>query len=127
VAVHAWPGWAAVPFLTPATAQVLGVVTGSLVLTLVVQALDALVDRPRLRAAGDVATSASGIVVTLRLLQLAVAFAEAALPGRGRGPHPRGPHPAERRRQHHRARATPTAPASARTRGAVRLSAGGRW
>ncbi|WP_214401444.1 hypothetical protein [Pseudonocardia lacus] len=70
VAVHVWPGWTAVPFLTPATTQVLGVFTGSLVLTMVVQALDALIDGPRLRAAGDVATSAMGVVVAARVWQV---------------------------------------------------------
>jgi hypothetical protein len=57
-------------FLTPATTQVLGVFTASLVLALLVQALDVPVDRPRLRAAGDVATSAMEIVVSIRLWQV---------------------------------------------------------
>jgi hypothetical protein len=69
-AVHVWPGWAVVPFLTAATTQVLGVFTASLVLTALVHALDAVIDRPRLRAAGDVATSAVGLVVTVRLWQV---------------------------------------------------------
>jgi hypothetical protein len=68
--VHAWPGWEAVPFLTEDTAQVLGLVTASLVVGLVANLVYLLADPAWLTAAGAVVTTAVGLAAAVRLLQV---------------------------------------------------------
>lgn len=70
VAVNAWPGWRAVPFLTEDTARVLGVVNLSLAAGVAVNLAAALLARPWVRAVADVLTSALGLLATLRVLQV---------------------------------------------------------
>lgn len=64
VAIHGWPGWDVVPFLTAETPRALGVVTAALVAGIVVH----LVQVPRTPGwtapAGLVVTSAFGAVAT---------------------------------------------------------------
>ena len=70
VLINAAPGWQAVPFLTPATRQVLGLVNVVLVLNLVVNVVYLAHDGPWLRAFGDIATTAVGLAVAIRILEV---------------------------------------------------------
>jgi hypothetical protein len=67
VLVNGWPGWDAVPVLTPDTELVLGPVNASLAVGLLVNLAYLVHDPPRLRAAGDVVTSAVGLVALVVL------------------------------------------------------------
>ncbi len=64
------PGWQAVPFLTPQTEQVIGLVTLSLVVSVAVNVVYIAADPPGLRAAGEVVTALVGVVVALRVWQV---------------------------------------------------------
>jgi hypothetical protein len=68
--INAAPGWQAVPFLTPATRQVLGLVNVVLVLNLVVNIIYLAYDGPWLRAFGDIATTAVGLAAAIRILEV---------------------------------------------------------
>ncbi|MFD8496094.1 hypothetical protein [Amycolatopsis sp. NPDC059657] len=70
VAVNGWPGWEAVPFLTGATLQVLGVVNLSLVVSLVTSLLYLGYDPEWFTALGGLATVGTGLVSTIRLWQV---------------------------------------------------------
>jgi len=64
------PGWQAVPFLTPATAQVIGLVNLTLWAGIVANAVY-LVAEPRwLRAVGDLVTLTISLITTVRILQV---------------------------------------------------------
>ena len=68
VAVHVWPGWERVPFLTAETSDVLGAIDVMLVAGIGVQLL---LRGPRWRTpVGNLVTSVVGAVATLRLLQV---------------------------------------------------------
>ncbi|TRW46973.1 hypothetical protein [Georgenia yuyongxinii] len=69
-AVNAWPGWDAVPFLTPDTAAVLGPVNASLLVGLVANAVYVVHDAWPVRALGDLATTSVGLVALVRLWQV---------------------------------------------------------
>ncbi len=70
LAIHVWPGWDALPFLTGETPQVLGIIDASLVAGIVVHLLQ-LPGRPGwLNPAGLVVTSAFGVATSLRVLQV---------------------------------------------------------
>lgn len=66
-AVNVWPGWAAVPFLTDETTQVLGLVNASLVVGLASAVLLMATDPPRLKALTDVVTTAVGLAALVAL------------------------------------------------------------
>ncbi|EYR63580.1 hypothetical protein N866_19470 [Actinotalea ferrariae CF5-4] len=70
VAVLVWPGWRAVPFLTEEFRGVLGLLLVSLLLNTVAELVYALVDRPRVKAVGDLVTLTVSLLVTLRLWQV---------------------------------------------------------
>lgn len=67
-AANTWPGWAALPFLTAETEQVLALFNVSVMLGIVVNLAEAVSDRPRLRHLGDVVTSAFGIALAWQVL-----------------------------------------------------------
>jgi hypothetical protein len=69
-AVHVWPGWQAVPFLTEDTRQVLGLVTLSLIAGLVANIIYIAYDAPRWKALGDLVTTAIGVAVMVRVWQV---------------------------------------------------------
>ncbi|RFU20458.1 hypothetical protein [Geodermatophilus marinus] len=68
--IHVWPGWEAVPFLTDATPQVLGLVDATLVAGIVVAGVELVWDPRRLVALGELVTSALGLAATVRVLQV---------------------------------------------------------
>lgn len=65
-----WPGWQAVPILTPEAANVLPVFVGSLIAGIVVNVLNAVIDSRALRAIGDIVTSALAFAVALQLWEV---------------------------------------------------------
>ncbi|PFG38197.1 hypothetical protein ATJ97_0669 [Georgenia soli] len=69
-AVNAWPGWQAVPFLTADTAAVIPLVNASILVSLVVNAVYVVHDPAWVRALGDLATSAVGLVALVRMWQV---------------------------------------------------------
>jgi hypothetical protein len=69
-AVNRWPGWSAVPFLTPDTEQVLAWVNASILVTLVANLVYLARDPRRLRALGDLATTSVGLVALIRVWQV---------------------------------------------------------
>lgn len=64
VAIHVWPGWDVVPFLTGETPRVLGVVDAALVAGIVVHLVRSAGGPGWLTAAGLVLTSAFGVAVS---------------------------------------------------------------
>jgi hypothetical protein len=64
------PGWEAVPFLTDDTPQVLGVVNASLLAGVAANLVYLVRDPPRLRALGDLVTTAFGLAATVRVWQV---------------------------------------------------------
>ncbi len=66
-AADVWPGWEAVPFLTPETRQVLGLVNASILVSMAAN-LVCLVNDPRwLKALGDIVTTGVGIAALVRI------------------------------------------------------------
>lgn len=66
-ALNRWPGWDAAPFLTPDTERVLGIITASIITGIVANAVYLLADPPRLRALGEIVTSAVGLAAVIRV------------------------------------------------------------
>ena len=64
------PGRDAVPFLTSGTDQVLGLINLCLLAGLGANMLNLTLDRPGIRAVGDLATSAAGLAAVIRLLRV---------------------------------------------------------
>jgi len=64
------PGWQALPFLTSATSQVLGLVNLSLAVGLAVNLVYLAYDPPWLKSLGDLLTAAIGLAVAVRLWQV---------------------------------------------------------
>lgn len=64
------PGWQALPFLTSATTQVLGLVNLSLAVGLAVNLVYLAYDPPWLKSLGDLLTAGIGLVVGIRLWQV---------------------------------------------------------
>ncbi|MFZ2529198.1 MAG: hypothetical protein WAX14_16335 [Rhodococcus sp. (in: high G+C Gram-positive bacteria)] len=69
-AINGWPGWDAVPFLTDDTTVVLGWVNASIVVSIIANAVFLVADPPRLRAFGELATSAVGLYALTRMWQV---------------------------------------------------------
>jgi hypothetical protein len=69
-AVNVWPGWQAVPFLTAETAAVVPLVNASVLVSLVANAVYVAHDPAWLRALGDLATAAVGVIALVRLWQV---------------------------------------------------------
>lgn len=70
VAVHEWPGWWAVPFLTDRTVLVLGMVNVTLVANLVAQLCYTAYDAKWFVTLGGLVTTAIGLVVIVRVWQV---------------------------------------------------------
>jgi hypothetical protein len=70
VLIHVWPGWQVLPFLTPDTSNVLGIVDAALVAGILVHLLQLVRDDGWLPPAGLVVTSAFGLAVMVRVLQV---------------------------------------------------------
>jgi len=68
--IHGWPGWEVAPVLTVETPRVLGIVTASLVAGIGVNLLQLLPHPGWLTPAGSAVTSAFGVAVLLRVLQV---------------------------------------------------------
>ncbi len=64
------PGWQALPFLTSATTQVLGLVNLSLAAGLAVNLVYLAYDPPWLKSLGDLLTAGIGLAVGIRLWQV---------------------------------------------------------
>lgn len=70
VALNVWPGWDAVPFLTPDFEQVLGLINLSLAVGFLTSVVNLALDSFGAKALGDLATNAIGFAVSVRLLQV---------------------------------------------------------
>lgn len=68
--IHGWPGWHAVPFLTPETPQVLGAIDAALIAGIAVAVVQLAWDPRWLTAAGSLVTTAFGLAAMVRLLQV---------------------------------------------------------
>ncbi|PRX44300.1 hypothetical protein B0I33_112178 [Prauserella shujinwangii] len=66
-AAHAWPGWAAVPFLTERTDEVLGLVTATLVAGIAANVAYLVRDPRWLRSLGDIVTTSIGLAALVRI------------------------------------------------------------
>ncbi|MBC7292309.1 MAG: hypothetical protein H5T83_13370 [Actinotalea sp.] len=81
LAVTVLPGWDVVPFLTPAFDQVVGLLVVSLAVSAAAELTYAVIDRPAVKAIGDLVTLALSLLVTVRLLQVfPFAFGDSAVP-----------------------------------------------
>lgn len=69
-AIHTWPGWQQVPFLTSDTEQVLGWVSASLIAGLVANAVYLLADPRWLKSLGDLTITGIGLVALVRVWQV---------------------------------------------------------
>jgi len=69
-AVNVWPGWAALPFLTPDAEQVIGLVNASIVVSLVANLVYLVRDPRWLRALGDLVTLSVGLAAMWRIWQV---------------------------------------------------------
>lgn len=65
--LNAHPGWQSMPFLTPATAQVIGLVNLMLWAGIAVNCVYVIADPPPLRALGDLVTLIITLVTTIRV------------------------------------------------------------
>jgi hypothetical protein len=68
--VNVSPGWDAVPFLTPATTEVLPWVNASMIAGVVANALYVAWDPTWFKALGDIVTTSIGIVAMVRIWQV---------------------------------------------------------
>ncbi len=68
--INAHPGWQSASFLTPAAAQVIGLVNLTLVAGIVANAVYFVADPKWLRAAGDLATLTITLVTTVRIWEV---------------------------------------------------------
>lgn len=66
--VNVWPGWEAVPFLTPDAADVIRLVNLSLVLSILTNVVYSVRDPAWVKALGSVVTTAVALAVTIRTL-----------------------------------------------------------
>lgn len=69
-AIAVWPGWEIVPFLTDEFTQVLGLITLSLLASMVANVVYLAVRAPWVRPLGDLVTTGIGIAVVTRMLQV---------------------------------------------------------
>ncbi|HSP53414.1 MAG TPA: hypothetical protein VLO00_11015, partial [Cryobacterium sp.] len=69
-AVNVWPGWQAVPFLTAETREVVDLVNLSLIAGMITNGVYIFIDRPAVKALGDLITLGIGLAVLLALWQV---------------------------------------------------------
>lgn len=70
VALNLWPGWDILPFLTRQTGHVMVWVNAALLVSVVANLVYLATDPVWLRAAGDIVTTAVGLVVIVRVWQV---------------------------------------------------------
>ena len=70
VVLNGWPGWQAIPFLTSATTQVLGLINLCLAAGIAANAVYLAYDQPWIKAPGDLITTAIGLVTAIRIWQV---------------------------------------------------------
>lgn len=70
VGANVWPGWDVLPFLTDDFTTVLPLVNASIVVGVVANLVYVVDDRRRVKAFGDLVTTAVGLLVVLRLWQV---------------------------------------------------------
>jgi len=68
-AINVWPGWQALPILTEDARQMLTVVNVSLIAGVLTNAINLVVDLPRVRAAGNIVSLAFGLAILVILSQ----------------------------------------------------------
>ena len=68
--LDAHPGWQSMSFLTPATAQVIGLVNLTLAAGIVANCVYFAADPPALRALGDLVTLSIALLTTIRVLEV---------------------------------------------------------
>ncbi len=69
-AANVWPGWEVVPFLTPDTSLVIGLVNASIVVSLAANVFYLVRDDPWVKALGDLSTTTVGLVALIRIWQV---------------------------------------------------------
>jgi hypothetical protein len=65
--INVQPSWQAVPFLTPATVEVLPWINGAIIVGIVANVVYLFADARWMRAIGDVATTSVGLAATVQL------------------------------------------------------------
>ncbi|MBD0863988.1 hypothetical protein IA539_22715 [Gordonia sp. zg691] len=70
VALLGWPGWERIPFLTGEVDQVVGWVSASLIAVIVTNSVYLVVDRPLVKAAGDLVANAISLSALIRIWQV---------------------------------------------------------
>jgi len=68
--INIWPGWDAVPFLTPSTTQVIGLVNASLWVSAIAETSYVVTTSTWWRALGDAVTTGVGLAATVRVWQV---------------------------------------------------------
>ena len=68
--INVWPGWQVVPFLTAGTVLVLGAVNASIIARIVADAVNVVLDLPRVRALGDIVSIGFGLYALMRIWQV---------------------------------------------------------
>ncbi|MEQ6903764.1 hypothetical protein [Nocardioides sp. YIM 152588] len=68
--IHGWPGWDAVPFLSPETTEVLPYVDASIAVGILANAVYVVRDGPAVKATGDLVTTLVSLVVLLQVWQV---------------------------------------------------------
>jgi hypothetical protein len=69
-AVHVWPGWEAVPFLTEDMTEVLGLVSATIVVGIAANLVYAISDPVWVRSLGDLVTTSVGLAAAIQLWQV---------------------------------------------------------
>jgi hypothetical protein len=69
-AVHVWPGWEAVPFLTEGMTEVLGLVSATIVVGIAANLVYAISDPVWVRSLGDLVTTSVGLAAAIQLWQV---------------------------------------------------------
>ena len=68
--INVWPGWDAVPFLTPDTSQVIGLVNASLWVSAAAETTYVITTSAWWRALGDAVTTGVGLAAAIRVWQV---------------------------------------------------------
>lgn len=68
--INVRPGWEAAPFLTPDTAQVIGLVNASIIAAVVAYLVYVVVDARPIRALGGIVTSAIALATAVQIWQV---------------------------------------------------------
>jgi len=69
-AVHVWPGWDVLPFLTEGMTEALGLVTATMAVAIAANLVYAVTDPPWVRSLGDLITTSVGLAAAIQLWQV---------------------------------------------------------